>query len=455
MNEYCKQKLAHIYLDNNGALEALGTLVAPHASEIADAFYSHMLGHEESARFLDNELVNQRLRGSMTEWVGKLFRPLAEDEVEEYIAWQQEIGHVHARINIPIRLVGMGIRLVKHEVTRVVIEKVHDNEALGKSLVLVNQILDILMELLNDSYLNDVMDNERNAQSLRMDVVSNNLAIECERLRSNLFDWHRQVLHAAYRAESGESRELPDIHHSSFGMWVVHKAELLFPNDPVVEDLEQHLDEMDAQLKLIEKSCCGDDTEAQGSQLSLLDKQVTKASWLLSSLVEQMMAIDSSRDPLTRMLNRRYLPVIMQRETEISMKHDIHYAVVFVDIDHFKNINDTYGHAAGDQVLQRFAEILNAEVRAGDFIFRYGGEEFLLLMSDCSRDEAEKVSERIRNTVSATIFTTNQGHEVALTASIGVAMHGGHPDYTHVIRRADEALYQAKNSGRDRVVMAL
>ncbi len=454
MNEYCKQKLRHLYLDNTETLEALGELIAPNAEAIATSFYTLMLSHEEAAHFLDNKLVSERLSNSMSNWVSTLFRPLSEEEIEEYIAWQREIGTVHARINIPIRLVGMGIRLIKQEITGVVIESIRDSEQLGKSLVLVNQILDIIVELLNDSYLNDMMDYERNAQSLRMDVVSNNLAIECERLRSNLFDWHRQVLHATYRASLAESRELPDIHHTPFGMWVVHKAELLFPNDPVVEDLEQHLDEMDALLRQIEKSCGREDSEAQTSQLSALDKQVTKASWLLSSLIERMMAIDSSRDPLTRMLNRRYLPVIMQRETEISIKHHIRYAVVFVDIDHFKKINDTYGHEAGDQVLQRFAEILNAEVRAGDFIFRYGGEEFLLLMSDSTRDEVEKVSERIRSMVSGRKFTTSKGDEVAVTTSIGVALHDGHPDYNHVIRRADEALYQAKNSGRNRVVMA-
>ena len=455
MNEYCKQKLRHVYLDNAETLKALGQLIAPHAETIAGSFYTHMLSHDESARFLDNKLVSERLSHSMTNWVSTLFRPLNEEEVEEYIAWQREIGQVHARINIPIRLVGMGIRLIKQEITQVVLESVRESEQLGKSLVLVNQILDIIAELLNDSYLSDVMDYERNAQSLRMDVVSNNLAIECERLRSNLFDWHRQVLHAAYRADRSEPRVLPDIHHSSFGMWVVHKAELLFPNDPVVEDLEQHLDVMEEQIKQIEKGCCREDIAAQSERLSELDKQVTKASWLLSSLVEQMMAIDNSRDPLTRMLNRRYLPVIMQRETEISIKHDIRYAVVFVDIDHFKKINDGYGHEAGDQVLQRFGEIMNAEVRAGDFIFRYGGEEFLLLMSDSSRDEAERVSERIRSMVSEAIFTTDKGEKVAVTTSIGVAMHDGHPDYNHVIRRADEALYQAKNSGRNKVVMAL
>lgn len=455
MNEYCKQKLRHVYLDNTDTLETLGQLIAPHAGEIAESFYRHMLSHQEGARFLDNKMVSERLSHSMTNWVSTLFRPLSEQQVDEYIAWQREIGQVHARINIPIRLVGMGIRLIKQEITGVVLEQIRESEQLGKSLVLVNQILDIIAELLNDSYLNDVMDYERSAQSLRMDVVSNNLAIECERLRSNLFDWHRQVLHAAYQTGPGLPRELPDIHHTPFGMWIVHKAELLFPNDLVVEKLEQHLDAMDVQLKLIEQSCCGEEPALLMSQLSTLDKQVTRASWLLSSLIEQMMAIDNSRDPLTRLLNRRYLPVIMQRETEISMKHDIHYAVIFADIDHFKAINDNYGHEVGDQVLQRFAEILNAEVRAGDFIFRYGGEEFLLLMSDSNRDEAEKVSERIRSMVSETTFTTSQGIDVTVTTSIGVAMHDGHPDYNHVIRRADEALYQAKNSGRDRVVVAL
>lgn len=448
-------RLTQIYLENSETLQVLGALVEPHAAVIAENFYSYMLTHKESARFLDNELVSQRLHGSMTHWISTLFRPLNAEQVTEYILWQQEIGHVHARINIPIRLVGIGVRLIKQELSQLVIEQVHERELLGKCLVLINQILDILIELLNDSYLTDVMDYERNAHSLRMDVVSNSLAIECERLRSDLFDWHRKVLHAAYRHHPCDERELPDIHHSSFGLWVVHKAELLFPKDPVVQDLEQHLDKMDDQLKLIEEQCEKKESEQQVRDLLMsLDKQVTKASWLLTSLVEQMMAIDNSRDPLTRMLNRRYLPVILQRETELCSKHDIRYALIFADIDHFKQVNDTYGHEAGDMVLRRFAEILSNEVRAGDFVFRYGGEEFLLVLSDSHSDEALKISERIRSVVRTTPFHTDSGQKLAVTTSIGVAMFEGYPDYNEVIQRADKALYEAKNGGRDKVVIA-
>lgn len=454
MNEYCKQRLCGLYAENPQHIEQIGALIAPHCDTIAETFYSYMLQNAEARRYLSNELVSSRLRDSMGRWIASVFRPLDEAQVIAFIGWQQEVGHIHARINIPVRLIGMGIRLIKQEVSHLIIERVKESAQLGRYLMLVNQVLDILGELLNDSYLNDVMDYERNAQSLRMDVVSNNLAIECERLRSNLFDWHRQVVHQIYSPLPEKPSHLPDIHHAPFGLWVVHKAELLFPADPVVEQLSRHLDEMDGVLKQIERSRAEGRQGDTASLLGLLDKQVTKASWLLSSLVEQMLAIDNSRDPLTRMLNRRYLPVIMQRETEISIKHGISYAVVFADVDHFKRINDSHGHEAGDRVLQRFAEILNNEVRAGDFIFRYGGEEFLLLFSDTSQEEARKVSERIRQLVSDTRFALDNGESLCITTSIGIAMHQGHPDYNHVIRRADEALYQAKEGGRNRVVLA-
>jgi len=167
-----------------------------------------------------------------------------------------------------------------------------------------------------------------------------------------------------------------------------------------------------------------------------------------------MATMDSSRDPLTRLLNRRYLPVVLQKETEISIKHGQRYAVLFVDIDRFKQINDQYGHDTGDHVLRSLAERLAETVRAGDFAFRYGGEEFLLLLSDSNEGQAMQVAERLRFAVENNPVQLDDGRELAVTLSVGLALHEGHPDFWQVVRRADAALYRAKNEGRNRVVLA-
>lgn len=126
------------------------------------------------------------------------------------------------------------------------------------------------------------------------------------------------------------------------------------------------------------------------------------------------------------------------------------FAVLALDLDHFKQVNDTFGHAAGDQVLMALADIMRGSVRAEDACCRVGGEEFLVLMPGASADAASAVADRIREATRAHAMPGGVGH---VTVSIGAARwpdDGNEPDT--VLKRADQALYQAKTSGRDKVV---
>ncbi len=119
-----------------------------------------------------------------------------------------------------------------------------------------------------------------------------------------------------------------------------------------------------------------------------------------------------------------------------------------------KKINDTYGHDEGDRVLMQLAEILTTEVRAGDFVFRLGGEEFLIVLGDVTDKVLHNVAEKVRMTVSNTPFRLSDHRTLDITVSLGAALHDGHPDFQRTLKLADEALYQAKNTGRNRVVAA-
>lgn len=129
-------------------------------------------------------------------------------------------------------------------------------------------------------------------------------------------------------------------------------------------------------------------------------------------------------------------------------------SVLMTDIDHFKSINDRYGHSAGDVVLGHSADILLNCVRATDFIFRYGGEEFLIVLVETGHDGALTIAERIRQQIAEKPADVSNG-PVSFTMSIGVASFEGHPDYQYLIDAADQALYRAKESGRNRVVSAV
>ncbi len=158
-------------------------------------------------------------------------------------------------------------------------------------------------------------------------------------------------------------------------------------------------------------------------------------------------------DPLTGILNRRGLMIENQRMLEISRGKSYDAAVLLIDLDHFKSINDRFGHAFGDQVLQIFAAAAKEAIRSSDFVGRLGGEEFGVVLYDAARDPALAVAERIRAAFAKQAAVID-GKPVAATVSIGLALHHGPlVALPELLRRADQALYRAKERGRDRVEM--
>jgi two-component system cell cycle response regulator len=158
-------------------------------------------------------------------------------------------------------------------------------------------------------------------------------------------------------------------------------------------------------------------------------------------------------DPLTGLYNRRYLEAHMRSLVARASASAKPVCVLLLDIDHFKGINDTYGHDAGDDVLRDFSERLRRGVRGIDLVSRYGGEEFVLVMPETDVSFAASVAERLRGDVERTPFTTRSGSTFPVTVSIGLAEWRGPADSADaLIKRADEALYSAKRTGRNRVV---
>jgi len=151
-------------------------------------------------------------------------------------------------------------------------------------------------------------------------------------------------------------------------------------------------------------------------------------------------------DGLTGLYNRRYL-------TERMTEHDAGAGTVsllVVDLDHFKRVNDTYGHVAGDAVLREAAARISSVCRSTDVVARYGGEEFVVLLPDTGEDEAHRLAERIRTTLRETPVAEAAG-SIPITASVGAATRTG-ADIHRLMESADRALYRAKEEGRDRVV---
>ncbi len=162
----------------------------------------------------------------------------------------------------------------------------------------------------------------------------------------------------------------------------------------------------------------------------------------------------SIRDPLTNLFTRRFLDEAARQAVELHRRNqDAGFSILMADIDHFKKVNDTYGHLAGDEILKKIADALISSCRDADIPARFGGEEFVVLMPLTSTTEAAALAERLRSRVENLRPSTDSGR-VDVTISLGVAMHRQAETLADTIKKADVSLYEAKESGRNRVCVS-
>lgn len=172
--------------------------------------------------------------------------------------------------------------------------------------------------------------------------------------------------------------------------------------------------------------------------------------------LEQTLNQLASRDSLTQCWNRRMIDELFDSTLAESRRKETPLCVMMVDIDHFKTINDNYGHAIGDSALQHMVSILNHNLREYDQVGRYGGEEFIVVLPTTDRDSAWGIAERVRSAVEYQPTILADGREIPMTVSIGLARFEPKrdPDRRSLMERADQALYKAKRTGRNRIVVA-
>ncbi len=176
----------------------------------------------------------------------------------------------------------------------------------------------------------------------------------------------------------------------------------------------------------------------------------------LDESFQQQMYEAALRDGLTKAFNKKYFLDRLETEIAYARRHAAHLSLVMFDVDHFKKVNDTYGHLAGDYVLAKLAKVALAAVRTEDVFARYGGEEFGVICRGVPLPSAGILAERLRANVEATLFE-HDGQRMPITISVGVAGHPEAPVETvaQLIEAADQALYEAKRGGRNRVLLKL
>lgn len=429
--------------------ELVSDTVDKHAADLASLFYNYMEADKDAAPFLTHELVTQRLHSSMQGWLRELFSMKQKDPKEIY-QYQCHVGVVHARIQIPIALVLRGTRLLKQAITELLVETELDRVGLVQATRFVSEVMELSMSAMTDSYIINMGKNVRTDESYRMFALGQNMLAERERQRAALSEWAQHIL---LHLLGDGSEHIPEMRHSEFGMWLQHKASIIFHEAPELERIRLCVEKLERTLlpSLVEQRRNGGDAREAMKQV---EADIGEVKFLLTNLFDRFIEVESGRDTLTRLLNRRYLPTILMREVALARRSDVPFAVLLLDIDHFKNINDTHGHDSGDMVLQQAADLVTACVRVGDFIFRYGGEELLVVLVELEIEQAKYIAETIRARFAAEPMRVGEGKTMEVTVSIGVAAYSGHPDYEKIVKDADDALYRAKKGGRNRIETA-
>ena len=248
-----------------------------------------------------------------------------------------------------------------------------------------------------------------------------------------------------------------------------NKVQTLIPHNGFVYDNE----EFGLKIKkgIFTKHSCTYALKAENMQLGSLkimrrqkfdDEEIKLLESLLCSLIYPLknatlynQALKMAyTDPLTKTNNRASFQDTMQREIKLARRNSSHLSIIFLDIDHFKDVNDNYGHECGDIALTSAANCIRDAVRGSDIIFRYGGEEFVILLSDTNIDGAQVIADRIRKNIEN--HTIAYGMEIIkLTASLGISTLREDDNSDSIIQRADNAMYHAKENGRNQIRVEL
>lgn len=425
----------------------LAQMAQTQSHALAEHFYSAMLEDEAASSLLSHEQVQARLLGSMERWMVQVLATPDSEDMEALVAQHVKIGEVHARVDVPVHVVLRGARRLKEGVQQALASAPEALQA--PAMYMAASLIDHAMEVMAQGYAVSRDGNARTNEAYRLFTATQNLATVREQRRAELLDWENQCLYL--HAMGGENQPLSNLATSDFGLWFRHKGMDMFQGAPAALSIAESMAYIDSELLPALMQAKGADI---GGPLLKLREQARHIAMSLDALFTQSSELDAGRDVLTQLLNRKFLPVVLAKEVQYARKSASVFSIVSVDIDHFKQINDRFGHEGGDVVLQQVAALLNARIRGGDYLFRLGGEEFLLVLVDTSAVGAANMAEKLRAQIAREAFHLPGNRKEGVTISAGVATFDGHPDYQRILRLSDEALYRAKAEGRNRVVIA-
>jgi diguanylate cyclase len=265
-----------------------------------------------------------------------------------------------------------------------------------------------------------------------------------------LVAWHRLT-----SANTGSHKDVPPELNppASFAAWRENASASLPQDQPVIERLAMQHEQLHTLARLVLMKTPEEQSVARKDDDGVIAKY-RELMQGLRRLERAFAAAASDLDPLTGLRTRAGLLRDLEREISRFTRTDRPFCVAIADIDHFKNVNDTYGHDAGDRVLASIADHISRSLRAHDDAFRLGGEEFLLCLKEADLAAGLTVVERLRKGLREKPIAVAEGKAVPVTVSFGLTVCGRGVTAHELLRRADVALYRAKSEGRNRVVVA-
>lgn len=442
---------AAVYLSVPAAVaSAVAQLVDARMVPLSVAFYRDLLAQPEAARLIPVDTLNNRLLPSIQRWIQFLFDPVNSNSPSPTIALQRHVGEMHARAGIPLHLVIQGFRSLKREVNALLLQSALTPQEQLQATVYAGELADLsLAEMVGAHQRGMAIGSVFSPQQAEPERYAPLVALSDEENR-----FLRSMLSAM------PTGEVKAISTSPFGLWLNHKAPLLFDaptQTATLQSIAQTIARLDKDvLPRLQAGVAG--VGDAGNGLALLLREVVagleEVRVAVNQLFDRFAGNDGHRDTLTQLFNRPLLASILHREMDLARRKRSTFSVMVVDIDHFSDINQAHGHEAGDRVLQHVAGLLASQVRSTDFVFRYGGEEFLILLVELDAAQSLAVAEKIRRTVESATIPLSDGHSLQVTLSLGVALYDGQPDPHSITDLADRALARAKGGGRNRVMMA-
>lgn len=429
----------------------LSEVVKRNAPALSRGFYEVILLDPDAINFLTNDQVERQLKSAMENWL-RIVLSDTERTAKGLISVQQHVGEVHARIGIPTPLIEMGGRTLKKLLIQLITETECAAEQKLSLFRFVVFSIDIAIEVMSRASLFTETNSSREDENYRIFSLLENAEEEKERQAGNLVSWEMDVVYKVM--VDGTPERLISIGKADFGLWFNHKGRHYFSGVPEAGYILKVLHDLDELVFTVQKA--PETVGKKGQKIKFLADIKVSLSQInshLKTLFGDISRSEAGMDTLTRLLNRRFLPTIFRREIAHANRASQPLSVMIVDVDKFKFINDSHGHLFGDELLRKISQVFYDNVRANDYVFRFGGDEFLIVLTEAGEQETRMVAERIRILVSKIEVMAPDGSKFNPTISVGAAMFDGHPDYEKLIKSADKALYLAKAQGRNRVIM--